>query len=311
MRGRHRSHRQLGICLRKILPTHSKIQEASAHLHDPRTNFNRIGCKSANKHKVLKLWSSPTTAIEEQSIHPEEAPPTLFFALLALDLHQFISWSKKPLPNYFTQTSTNVGKMALRQGAVRVLSQGMPLLFLTQAVAFMAIPHKETLQPLRSASFAKIVRTRSVTGNAHIHEAASHNRLNVDHENSSSTGNNLMDILSSPAGSGSHHHVDRENDARKSSCEVVQASEAVKRTIGKTLIKSIASDLVKLGAFLPLSALASNSLPSSDTASDFVIVSLFAMGAQVRALDSLSFCVHLCKKSPTYEASHTSYFPMA
>ena len=68
----------------------------------------------------------------------------------------------------------------------------------------------------------------------------------------------------------------------------MHATDAVKATIGKTLIKSIASAPDDLGAFLPLSALMSGQdstgmmqggAPSD--ASNVFVMSLFALGTQV------------------------------
>jgi hypothetical protein len=89
------------------------------------------------------------------------------------------------------------------------------------------------------------------------------------------------------------------------------ASEAVKKTIGKTLIKSVASSPDNLAAILPVSTLSSLSgvlLGGQDTltpsdASDFVLTTMLFAGAQVCVLDfpfataQYTMWLHACFRS--------------
>jgi hypothetical protein len=80
-----------------------------------------------------------------------------------------------------------------------------------------------------------------------------------------------------------HHALERTNG--KSTDKIIQPTDAVKKTIGKTLIKSIAGSADDFAAVMPLSALmfGQDGMQSqiSDT-SDVVMASFFALGTQVR-----------------------------
>ncbi len=183
----------------------------------------------------------------------------------------------------------------------RLIPLALLLLLIERTVAFVMTPRSATPTLSASASISARLRSRSVRNTLftqqhhHHHQGASSIRM---HASQVQQRPSLIDITSGSASPSSSSSSKSSNDMGKNG--MMLASETVKRTIGKTLVKSAAAP-ENLAAFLPLCGLmlGQDSMLSSPDTSDLAVASLFLAGAQVRFFDCTQLYINtLCSHSP-------------